>query len=82
MFVSLTSKVSSVCTTRTLGLIKEEKSQKAIHGLASLQQAIKSSLEAECVASCRLFKIEAETCVFAELLSVALCPQRCRDLWH
>lgn len=53
-----------------------------IHGLASLQQAIKSSLEAECVASCRLFKTEAETYVFAELLSVALCPQCCRDLWR
>ena len=32
---SLTRKVSSVCTTTALGLIREEKSHKVIHGLAS-----------------------------------------------
>lgn len=43
---SLITKVSSVCTTAASGLIREKKSQKVIHGLASLEQAIKSHLEA------------------------------------
>lgn len=80
---SLTREVSSVSST-TPGLIREEKSQKVTHRLASPKQAVRAAWKPSAwlpaVASCRRFIPRPEHRVCRAPLCGSGSPRR-RDLW-